>query len=329
MGKLVSVFLAVVFVGLLTACDVSTPQGALGETGDIVVDDEIIYGFYDVMSEVGISKEDAARIERTDDWQSGPRYSFQAEGLGIRVYCNMDGTIHSVVAGSDTDLYLQGYEPWTIDNFTVSSSLQSELISHAKEVVAGYLNYPRSAKFSMLDWGVSRFFDVYTVTGSVDAKNAFGVASGLSFTVKFAIKDDKAKTIYCELDGVVMADETADYTAPEREEVGSDAGQATDGSIRICDGQLGEYGQKVQLDGYEYDWYVVPAGKYEAVSNSKNCMVYVDKNEVLRNSEGYAEVENVATYTWGYGETVIIEIGEDEHLFNVYGADYTLTRIGE
>ena len=46
-----------------------------------------------------------------------------------------------------------------------------------------------------------------------------------------------------------------------------------------------------------------------------------------RNSEGYVEMENVASYTWSYGESVIIDIGEDEHLFNVYGADYTLTPI--
>lgn len=294
---------------------------------DIVVDGEVIYGFYDVMSEVGIEKKDADKIEKTDDWQSGSRYSFTAEGLGIRVYCNMDGTIHSVVAGSDVALYLQGYETWTIDNFTVSSSYQSELIDLAKDVVSEYLNYPSTAKFPWLDWTVSRYFDIYTVTSTVKAKNAFGVQSEMGFTVKFAIEDNKVKTIYCILDGFVTVDKTADYAMPEREETAFEVEQPTDGGIRIYDGQLGEYGKKVQLDSYEYDWYMVPAGKYEAVSNTKNCLVYVDKNEITRNSDGYVEMENVATYTWSYGETIIIEVGDDEHLFNGYGADYTLTRI--
>lgn len=300
-------------------------DGSAATESDIIVDGETIRGFYDVMSAVGIDKKDAESIKKTDDWQAGTRYSFTAEGLGIRVYCNMDGTIHSVVAGSDVALYLQGYEPWTIDNFTVSSSYQSELMSRAKDVVSDYLNYPSTAKFPWLDWTVSRYFDIYTVTSTVKAKNAFGVQSEMGFTVKFAVEDNKVKTIYCILDGFVTIDKMGDYVVPEREETGFEVEQPTDGSIRICDGQLGEYGKKVQLDSYEYDWYMVPAGKYKAVSNTKNCMVYVDKNEVTRNSEGYVEMENVATYTWSYGETIIIEVGADEHLFNAYGADYTLT----
>lgn len=279
------------------------------------------------MSEVGIDKKDAKKVKKTDDWQSGPRYSFTAEGLGIRVYYNIDGTIHSVVAGSDVALYLLGYETWMIDNFTVSSSYQSELISRAKDVVSEYLNYPSTAKFPWLDWTVSRYFDIYTVTSTVKAKNAFGVQSEMGFTVKFAVEGNKIKTIYCMLDGFIAIDKTGDYIVPEREETGFEVEQPTNGSIRICDGQLGEYGKKVQLDSYEYDWYMVPAGKYEAVSNAKTCTVYVDKNEITKNSDGYVEMENVATYTWGYGETIVIEVGADEHLFNVIGADYTLTPI--
>ena len=70
---------------------------------------------------------------------------------------------------------------------------------------------------------------------------------------------------------------------------------------------------------------MVPAGKYKAVSNVKTCTIYIDKNEITRNSSGYVEMQNVATHTWSYGETIEINVGEDEHLFNVYGADYTLT----
>ena len=99
--------------------------------------------------------------------------------------------------------------------------------------------------------------------------------------------------------------------------------------IRIIDNTPGEYGKIVQLDNHEYMWYMVPAGKYEATANVNTCTVYVDKNEITRNSSGYVEMENVATYRWGYGETITIEVGEDEHLFNVIGADYTLVQISE
>lgn len=99
------------------------------------------------------------------------------------------------------------------------------------------------------------------------------------------------------------------------------------GSIRIVDGELGEYGKKVQLDSYEYIWYMVPAGKYEAIGNAKNSIIYIDKDEITRNAEGYVEMQNVATYTVAKGETVTIEIGEGEHVYNTYGADFTLRRL--
>nr|DAO58615.1 MAG TPA: hypothetical protein [Caudoviricetes sp.] len=99
------------------------------------------------------------------------------------------------------------------------------------------------------------------------------------------------------------------------------------GSIRIVDGEIGEYGKKVQLDSYEYIWYMVPAGKYEAIGNAKNSIIYIDKDEITRNAEGYVEMQNVATYTVAKGETVTIEIGEGEHVYNTYGADFTLRRL--
>lgn len=296
---------------------------------DIVVDGETIYGFYDVIDAVGIDRVDTKYIKKTDDWRLGPCYKFSTEGTTARVNCNMDGTVNYLEVGSGIILYQQGYEPWNIEDFIVSDDVKLTITMMAEDAVKQCLNYPATADFPLFDWSYGRRFNRYTVRSKVTAKNGFGVESEMPFAAGFWVEDGTAKLIYLEVDGSVVKNELEQYPIPEREEVPFEVEQPTDGSIRIYDGQLGEYGKKVQLDSYEYDWYMVPAGKYEAVSNVKTCTVYVDKNEITRNSDGYVEMENVATYTWGYGETIIIEVGEDEHLFNVYGADYTLTPITE
>ena len=204
---------------------------------------------------------------------------------------------------------------------------KAELMSLAKDAVEQCLNYPKTAKHPWIDWMYMRYFDLYTVSHTVEAQNAFGVPSEYGFTVNFLISDDTAKPFYLMLNGHVLLDKTEEYQPPERKEKAVEIKQSDNNNIRIYDGQLGEYGKKVQLDSYEHDWCMVPARKYESVSNVKTCTVYVDKNKITRNSDGYVEIENVATYTWEYGETIIIEVGEYEHLFNVYGADYTLTPI--
>lgn len=132
-------------------------------------------------------------------------------------------------------------------------------------------------------------------------------------------KNGKVKSLYDITDGAKLI-----YEAEK--EVSSQADTSAD-SIRIVDGELGEYGEKVQLDSHEYIWYMVPAGKYEATGNAKSSMIYIDKDEITRNAEGYVEMQNVATYTVAKGETVTIEVGEREHVYNTYGADFTLRRL--
>lgn len=312
-----------------TADKNSSKGESKGETNstDIAVDGETIYGFYDVIDAVGIDRVDTKYIKKTDDWRLGPCYKFPTEGTTARVNCNIDGTVNHLEVGNGIMLYQQGYEPWNIADFIVSEDVKLTITMMTEDAVKQCLNYPTTADFPIFDWSYGRRFNQYTVRSSVTAKNGFGVESEMPFTVGFWVEDDTAKLIYLEVDGAVVKNELEQYPIPEREEIPFEAEQPENGSIRIYDGQLGEYGKKVQLDSYEYDWYMVPAGKYEAVSNVKTCTVYVDKNEIARNSDGYVEMENVATYTWGYGETIIIEVGEDEHLFNVYGADYTLTPI--
>lgn len=75
------------------------------------------------------------------------------------------------------------------------------------------------------------------------------------------------------LDGKVVFDKMKEYQPPERKETA------------------------IEIE--QYDWYMVPAEKYEAVSNVKTCTDFVDKNKLTRDSDGYVEMENVATYHMG------------------------------
>lgn len=325
-------FLALVILVFLSLCACgSTSQSSQGrdveQSPNLVVDEETILGFYDILAEVGINESDIGEVTKIDDWRLGPRYSFSTHGTTVRVNCTPDGTIQSLTIGLDVDLYKLGYEPWTIDNFIVDENWKEPLISKTEDVVSSYLNYPATADFALLDWSFGRRFNQYTVRSQVEAKNGFGVSEDIDFTAGYQVEDDSAELIYLEIAGTVVKNESDKYPLPERKEVDIPVQPSENGTIHIVDGQLGDYGKKVQLDSYEYEWYMVPAGKYEAVSNVKTCTVYVDKDEITRNSSGYVEMQNVATYTWSYGETIEIEVGEGEHLFNVYGADYVLTPI--
>lgn len=296
------------------------------ETVSISVDGETIFDYYRIIDLVGIDRADAEKIEKIEDWSNGPRYSFPTEGTTARVYCNMDGTIHTIKVGVDIDLYKQGYEPWSISNFLVDEDVKQQLIYCAEDAVVACLNNPSTADFPLLDWSFGREFNRYTVNSYVEAKNSFGVPREMPFTAGFWVDEGSIKLVYLMLDGAVIKDETKDYPLPERAEVREETSSVeTDGTIHIIDGQLGEYGKEVSLDGNEYIWYMVPAGQYELICNTKQCVVYIDKNQITRNSSGYVEMENVETYELKYGDVVQINVGSDEHIFNTIHADFTLT----
>lgn len=296
---------------------------------DIVVDGETIYDFYTIVNDIGIDS-DTIEVEKIEDWAQGPRYKFTASGKTFTVYCNMEGKIKSINLGLDIKLYEEGYEIWKLENFILNDTIETELIIHTEDCVKECLNYPNTADFSVMDWSFGRKFNLYYSQGSVKAQNALGVESEMPFSAVYWIENETMKLVYLQVDYNVVLDELDEYQLPERKKVDTvDVTEDTeeDGIIHIIDGQLGEYGKEVQLDSYEYIWYMIPAGKYEVTGKSKNCMIYVDKNEITRNSDGYVEMQNVGTYTLGYGETTNITIGEDEHLFNIIGSEYTLKKI--
>lgn len=327
MKKAICLAMAGIALLVITSCgnsDVERPS----ETNDTSLE-KTIPGVTEILESVGIDPKDAENIEQIDDWSNGPRYRFNTNGLSVFVYCNMDNTVHTLKLGSTVggiDLYERGYEPWNIENFLIDNDTQSNLIYCAEEAVTACLNYPSTADFSLLDWSFRREFNRYTVSSHVEAQNAFGVENEIPFTAGFWIEDGEIKLIYLMVDGSVVKNEVEDYPLPERKETGEGLPDtaSNNGEIRIIDEQLGEYGERVKLDNWEYCWYHVPAGTYTAVSNVKSCMVYVDKNEITRNSDGFVEMENVVTLEMVYGVNQEVTIAEDEHIFLTIGADITL-----
>lgn len=293
---------------------------------------EVIQGLTNILEKVGIDRGDADDIEQIEDWQLGPRFRFDTHGTSVYVYCNMDYTVRTLKVGNTANgprLYEQGYEPWRIDNFLVDDSTRNNLINRTEEVVKSYLNYPSAADFPVLDWAVGREFSRYTVSSQVEAQNAFGVKEEVPFTAVFWVDGETTELIYLSIDGDVIVDDVEKHPLPERKETGGGVldGISQNGEIRIIDEKLGEYGEVVELDSYKYFWYHVPAGAYTVVSNVKSCKVYVDKNEITRNADGFVEMENVATLEMVYGINQEVKIEEDEHIFLTIGADITLIPI--
>lgn len=103
----------------------------------------------------------------------------------------------------------------------------------------------------------------------------------------------------------------------------------TENSIRLVDGELGEYGQEVTIPSetfgtYTYVWYNIPAGKYDATYEGEKdiATVFVVGNDS-------SEDVRATIYFKEYGESQQITVEDGTHLELSIGADLLLNTVNE
>lgn len=173
---------------------------------DIIVDDSLRTDFIEACNQIGVDPTHIKDLVQVDDWVGGPRYSFSYEGLALRLYCNPDSTVNAIKLGVDIDVYKQGFEPFQISDYIPDLTLVTELQVLSKKYVLDQLNFPSTADFAWLDWMSSRNHDLYTISSSVDAKNAFGVKETLPFTLTYQINKEEVELVQFILNGKIILD---------------------------------------------------------------------------------------------------------------------------
>lgn len=303
------------------------PRGLFAE---VINDAALRADFATACAQIGMDMNKIKGLEKAGSWAAGSVYDFSYAGNGFRLYCNTDSTVNTIKSDNDIDIYKQGYEPYRVEDYIITADMAAKLQSMAEKQVKSQLNYPSTADFSWLNWSYAREVDVYSVASSVQAENAFGVKSEVPFMLQYKIADGSATLIYFALNGTVITDNTSSVALPERKEIPlpGNAGQSAPDadSIVLVDGQLGDYGKYITLDGEEYINYHVPEGKYTVVSNVNYCKVYLAKDEYYKVAEGYTENDIVETLEfYANGESKTLTVHADEHIELTLSAKITLT----
>ena len=305
-----------------------SPNTIFSET---ITDETLRTNFLNTCAQIGMDYQRIENLEQVDDWISGPRYSFSYEGMPFRLYCNMDSTVNAIRLGTNTDIYKQGFEPYQISDYMIDISIATELQLLSEEYVKNQLNYPSSADFPWLDWAYGRDHELYSVSSSVTAQNAFGMEDKLPFTLIYQIESDTKKLVYFELGGSIIVNQMDIVSTPERKEIPNDTSPQTAADsqdIVLVDGELGTYGKTVDIDGFSYINYCVPEGTYIVLNNGKWCKVYLAKDEYYKNSDGYTENEIVETLEFSeYRQSQTLTVKSGEHLELTINASVTLTPI--
>lgn len=295
---------------------------------DVLHDETLRLNFLNACQEIGMDPSEISELNPVDDWVGGTRYSFKYKSLACRLYCNTDSTVNCIKLGNDIDVYKQGFEPYQITDYIVDTDIAVELQALSEEQVKAQLKYPTTANFPWENWAYGRDHDLYSVSNTVLAQNAFGNEEELIFKLIYQVKDTSFRLIYFQLDGSCLVDNMSSTSRPDRQAIDTSAtGKAsTTDEIVLMEGQTGDYGKSIDIDGASYINYYVPSGSYKVTSNVNWCKLYVASNNYFINNEGYTENEIIEALEFSsLGETQSISIEEGQHIELTLSAKVTLT----
>ena len=279
------------------------------------------------LNEINADDSKISKFEKINSWTGGERYSFiYDDKIALTIYCNIGSTVESINF-NDVKIYHRGYEAYDINKYVYNSSYIENLQLKTEEVVSLYLNYPYTAQYSYKnsDWRVARYNDIYYLSSSVKASNAFGVYSTINFKIAYHIIEEngniKYKPIYLSLNGKEKFNDLDSYKPSEERKTAEPKNPSKNmiptSGINLTYGRLGEYGKEEIIDGEKYIFYYIPSGKYALTNYGYSGVVFVASNEMKKNSAGYLESVDLKTYTFesdSYGETKQIEIPPDYHV---------------
>lgn len=290
-------------------------------------DETLRVNFLNACQEIGIAPSEISQLNTIDDWAGGPRYSFTYKSLSCRVYCNTDSTVNCIKLGNNTDVYKQGFESYQIADYIVETDTAVELQVLSEEEVKSQLNFPATASFPWEGWTYGRERDLYSVSNTVLAKNALGIEEEAHFKLIYQVNNASFRLVYFELSGTCLVNDMDSVSIPERKSVAYTISDEPSSSneIILIEGQTGNYGKNINIDGTNYINYYVPAGSYSVTSNVNWCKVYVADNDYFSNSEGYTENEIIETLEFSSsGETHSVTIEEGQHIELTLSAKVTL-----
>lgn len=292
------------FVMLFSGCsaDGTTSEEKINDYK--IVDCIFTEDFMNAASEIDLELDNVKNVNKLGDWVAGAIYEINYMNSNGEVYCNIDNSVESINF-SDTKVYYKNHESLSLSDYLIDQNIAEKLKSKTIDLVRDELNFPDSADFSSYSWGFIHWGEIYGVSSSVKAKNAFGVESELKFNLHFDISDNSSQLVYFNLDGKVISGELKIYQE-DRKELKSENENDQSNQITLIYGELGEYGKEVMVEGEKYIYYYLPAGNYIVYSDVKFCKVYLDNNKTSL---------NVATLTFNnasdYQE---LTIKEDEHI---------------
>jgi len=236
-----------------------------------------------------IKVEEIKNLKKVDDWNNGPRYTFTYKSNALILYALDNGTVSSItITNKNLDkVYLDGFEALNVENFLIDLSDIASMQVKAEESIKTVLKHPSTADFKWVTTGAyGRSYDIYTISGKLDAKNSFGVESESTFYIEMTRQNGNFNVVYMLVDGKKYIGSKSQIKEIERKEIITEEENESN-DIILKDGKKGNYGKEDLFDGEKYIRYYVPTGTYEVEALVKNASFFIETKKIYKDDNGY------------------------------------------
>ena len=230
-------------------------------------------------------------LYQIDGWQCGNRYSFKYNdtlGTELTMAVYDTGEIANIICGN-TKIYDINYESLNIDDYYVDYNLKMNCVLAAENFIEQTVTTYTSPKYNFAEGVCYKYENYVVITGTMSAKNAFGQKMTYDCRVDMILNDSSITPVYVVVGGQTMygSEKIPEIERNPRKEkiIIGNLSDVEENAIILSYNVECEYSEKVKIDGIDYIFYCVPAGKYEVTCLNKGSGFFVtnktDENDII------------------------------------------------
>ena len=296
---------------------------------NVITNEKLKNNFVKACNQIKMDVSKIKDLEKKNDWNSGPRYTFTYDDGMFILYGLDNGDVSSITIANHLldKIYLDGYEPLNVKDFIFGYSEKISLRVKTEEAIKSYLKYPSTADFDTYGFNYARRYNIYQIQGTFKAKNLMGVELEHQYTIEFDISSGKTSLVYLNINNEIYYGKESRMKQIQRKELQKEEPTSDDGSIILKDGVIGTYGKKDKFDGEEYIRYYIPAGTYKVEALTKNAQFYIETVK-LHKEDGYDTATIIKSVKLdSVGKTDEFTIKKDQCISLVIYTQIKLTKI--
>lgn len=121
-----------------------------------------------VCNQIGVDADSISMVEKVEDWDGGPQYTFVCNDYVFRMCCNLDNTVETLVVGTVGKIFDKTEGAYHIDGYAVENNILVVAEALAQDILRDGLGLAENEAVPIMEWYSERENNLYYLFGTIN-----------------------------------------------------------------------------------------------------------------------------------------------------------------